>query len=244
MKKKFGGNERVKRSLLNTPRREFEVITMKSDENFFDYFARVMTVSNKMRSNEEDMPGSKIVENILRTLTNKFIYMVISIEGSKDTGSMSIDELQSSLTVYEQTFRKTNVDEDAQALNVRVRGRGFYRGRGRFFNKALIECYKCHNLGNFQHECPNWNKEAHSIGMEEEDPVLLMPLVELQGIKRSDAWFVDSGCSNHMCGDRGILSSFDTSFTHIVKLGNNKKISYKWERSGENYAPRNKLCYE
>lgn len=66
MKRKFGGNERVKRSLLNTLRREFEVLVMKPDEAIDDYFARVMTVSNKMRSNGEDMPDSKIVEKILR----------------------------------------------------------------------------------------------------------------------------------------------------------------------------------
>lgn len=92
------------------------------------------------------------------------------------------------------------------------------------FNKALVECYKCHNLGNFQHECPNWNKEVHYTEMEEEDAVLLMALVEPQGTKRSDAWFVDFGCSNHMCGDRGMFLSFDTSFTHTVKLGNDKKL--------------------
>lgn len=129
MKKKFGGDEKLKRSLLNTLRREFEVLAMKSGEKIVDYFARVMTVSNKMRSNREDMSDSKIVEKILRTLTEKFIYVVVSIEESKDTGSMYIDELQSSLTVHEQKFRNTSVEEDAQPLNVRGRGRG--RGRGR-----------------------------------------------------------------------------------------------------------------
>ncbi|XP_050877140.1 uncharacterized protein LOC127080893 [Lathyrus oleraceus] len=153
MKKKFGGNERVKRSLLNTLRREFKVLAMKLDEKIVDYFERVMTVSNKMRSNGEDMPDSKIIEKILRTLTNKFTYVVVSIEESKHTGSMFINELQSFLTVHEQKFRKTNVEEDAQALNVKGRDIGFYKGRGRgqgrFFNKALIECHKCHNLGHF-----------------------------------------------------------------------------------------------
>lgn len=51
MRKKFGGNERVKRSLLNTLRRDFEVLSMKMDEIIDDYFGRVMVVSNKMRSN-------------------------------------------------------------------------------------------------------------------------------------------------------------------------------------------------
>ncbi|XP_013675586.1 uncharacterized protein LOC106380369 [Brassica napus] len=111
MKRKFGGNERLKRSLLNTLRREFEVLTMKPEEKIGEYFGRVMTVSNKMRSNSEDMPDSKIVEKILRTLTDQFTYVVISIEESKDTRSMSIDELQSSLAVHEQKFKKTTHEE-------------------------------------------------------------------------------------------------------------------------------------
>lgn len=54
--------------------------------------------------------------------------------------------------------------------------------------------------------------------MEEEDAILQMSFVELKGTKRSDVWFVDSGCLNHMCGDRVlILLSFILS-----KPGNNK----------------------
>ena len=32
--------------------------------------------------------------------------------------------------------------------------------------------------------------------------MLLMSYVELYKAKRENAWFLDSGCSNHMCGDR------------------------------------------
>jgi len=228
MKKKFGGNERVKRSLLQTLRRDFEVLEMKNEESIDDYFGRVMSVSNKMRSNGEEMSDSKIVEKILRTLTDKFTYVVVSIEESKDTERMTIDELQSSLSVHEKKFKKISHEEDDRALNVRGRGRGSYRGRGRgrgrSFNKATIECYNCHNLGHFKYECPNGNSGANFAEIEEKDEVLLMAYVELQGARRGDVWFVDSGCSNHMCGERGMFSSLDTGFTHNVKLGNNHKL--------------------
>ncbi|XP_022961422.1 uncharacterized protein LOC111462003 [Cucurbita moschata] len=118
MKKKFGGNKRVKWSLLQTLRRDFEILEMKNEENIDDYFGRVMAVSNKMRSNKEDMLDSKIVEKILRTLTDKFTYVVVSIEESKDIGKMMIDELQSSLSVHEEKFKKISHEECDQALNV------------------------------------------------------------------------------------------------------------------------------
>ncbi|GJV88202.1 hypothetical protein Tco_1532140 [Tanacetum coccineum] len=121
MKKKLGGNEKVKRSLLQTLRRDFEVLVMKHDETIDDYFKRVMIVSNKMRSNGEEMPDSKIVKKILRTLTERFTYVVVSIEESKDTESMTIDELQSSLSVHEKKFKKSYPGRKDQALNVRER---------------------------------------------------------------------------------------------------------------------------
>ena len=62
MKRKFGRNPKVNKSLLDALRREFEIVEMKKNESITDYFARVMVISNKMRSNEEDMPDNKIVE--------------------------------------------------------------------------------------------------------------------------------------------------------------------------------------
>ncbi|XP_073133594.1 uncharacterized protein [Henckelia pumila] len=49
MKKKYEGNDRVKRSILQALRKEFETLEMKSGENVSDYFSRVMSVVNKMR---------------------------------------------------------------------------------------------------------------------------------------------------------------------------------------------------
>ena len=83
------------------------------------------------------------------------------------------------------------------------RGRGLGRGQGRgrqYFSKATVECFKCHNLGHFQYECPQWNKEeANYAELDETEELLLMATVE-KGSKRNGAWFLDSGCSNHMCG--------------------------------------------
>lgn len=124
---------------------------------------------------------------------------------------MSIDELQSSLVVHEQKFKRVDQDNE-QALKVessRGRGRGAYRGRGhgrgrQSFTKATVECFKCHNLGHFQYECPQWNKRAYYAELDEEEELLLMAVVEENEAKRNDAWFLDSGCSNHMCGDKHI----------------------------------------
>lgn len=224
----------MKRSILQALRKEFEILEMKSGEKVSDYFSRVMSVANKMRVHGELMVDVTIVEKILCSLTYKFNYIVCSIEESKDIDSLSIDELQSSLIVHEQKFHKPDGEE--QALKVthedrsggRGRGRGSFRGRGRgrgrqIFDKSIVECYRCHKLGHFQYECPSW--EANYAELDEHEEMLLMSYVELNEARREDVWFLDSGCSNHMCGDKSLFSDLNEGFSQMVKLGNNSKMS-------------------
>ena len=51
LKSKFRGNSKVKKFLLNTLRRDFEILQMKHSESITKYFARVTSVANQMRSN-------------------------------------------------------------------------------------------------------------------------------------------------------------------------------------------------
>ncbi|XP_076900887.1 uncharacterized protein LOC143555162 [Bidens hawaiensis] len=104
IKKRLAGNERVKRSMLQKLRRDFEILEMKNGETIPEYFGRVLTISNQMRSNGEEMTDTKIVEKILRTLSDKYMYVVVSIEESNNVEEMTIEELQSSLIVHEQKF--------------------------------------------------------------------------------------------------------------------------------------------
>lgn len=113
----------------------------------------MLRVSNQIRSNGELIPDVKIFEKILRTLNDKYTYVVVSIEESKNVEEMSIEELHSTLVVHEHKFKKIEREDD-QALKEEVspspsgspsgrgrgrgcsnnRGRG--RGRGRlYFNK-------------------------------------------------------------------------------------------------------------
>lgn len=94
----------MKKSLCNALQREFEILEMKKEETITDYFTRVMMVSNKLCNSGEGMVDLKIVEKMLRTLIDQFTYVVVSIEESKDTYDISIDELQSSLVMQEQNF--------------------------------------------------------------------------------------------------------------------------------------------
>ncbi|KAL0416653.1 UNVERIFIED_CONTAM: Retrovirus-related Pol polyprotein from transposon TNT 1-94 [Sesamum latifolium] len=207
-----------------------------------------MTAANKMRTYGEDMQDVKVVEKILHSLTEKFNYVVCSIEESKDIDALTVDELQSSLIVHEQKFQRYCGEEHAlKVKHDRGRGRGAYRGRGRgrgraiSFNKETVEYYRCHKLGHFQYECSvtdvinlgifnmnALNTEANYAEFGKEDEMLLMAYAKLNGARKEDAWFLDSGCSNHMCGDQLCLVNSMTDFGIRTIAG--KRIGYSDQR--------------
>lgn len=214
---------------------------MNEAESITEYFSRVLVIATDMRNLGEDMQDIKIVEKILRTLSEKFTYIVCSIEESKDVGDLSVDALQSSLLCHEQKIMKHSkgstsneqvlkITSDFNDLNVgrgrgsSFRGRGRGRGRNGSYNKALVECYKCHKLGHFKFECPSAERQANYVEFDEEEELLLMAHVELQGSKTEDLWFLDSGCSNHMTGMKKWFVEIDEKFQHSVKLGNNTRM--------------------
>ncbi|CAL9016699.1 unnamed protein product [Prunus brigantina] len=181
------------------------------------------------------MDDVAVIEKILRSMTAKYDYVVCSIEESNDLDALTIDELQSSLLVHEQRMKAHVVEEHAlkvtfeESSGERGRGRGGFRGRGRGggrrnFDKSTIECYNCHQLGHFQYECPKKETEAKANYAEGNEEILLMAYVGEKEAVKEELWFLDSGCSNHMCGKREFFSDFDGDFREKVKLGDNSSM--------------------
>jgi len=182
MKKKYQGSTRVKRAQLQTLRMEFVTLQMKNGESVTSYCGRVMEISYRMRVYGEKMEDVTIMDKILRSLVPKFDFVVCAIEESKDLGSLSLDELQSSLLVHEQKInRSSTVGEQALKVavnthsNFKRRGRGQgrqdHRGRdssrnfkisndqfegrrkGRNHDKSKVECFRCHKFDHYASEC-------------------------------------------------------------------------------------------
>ena len=294
MKTRFQGDEKVRNAQLQILRRDFEVLEMKTGESITDYFSRVVLVCNNMSNLGESMEDAKIVEKILRTLPERWNFVVCSIEVSKDIKSLSVNQLRSELLVHEPKLQKRRSIDEEQVLKVTYEGgrergnRGGFRGRGRgrgrtTYNRSTIECFRCHRLGHFQFECPRAEKEANYVTIDEDETLLLMSHVEdvqdtipenpercavvmphvvsiqdtkpenyavgsmvelsheeeislmaqaeANGVSRAEAWFIDSGCSNHMCGDKRLFADFESNFRHLVKLGNNTKMNVEGKGS-------------
>ncbi|KAA0062708.1 uncharacterized protein E5676_scaffold132G00300 [Cucumis melo var. makuwa] len=77
-------------------------------ESVSDYTSRLLAVVNEMKRYGETISDEQVVEKILHSLDEKFNFIIIAIEESKDLNTMSIDELMGFLQVHEEKLVKKN----------------------------------------------------------------------------------------------------------------------------------------
>ncbi|KAF2305158.1 hypothetical protein GH714_002665 [Hevea brasiliensis] len=93
MTKKYQETAKAKRAQFQALRVDFETLKIKMGESVSDYFSRTMAIANKMWIHGEKLEDVTIIEKILHSMKSKFNYVICSIEESKDTNELSIDEL-------------------------------------------------------------------------------------------------------------------------------------------------------
>ncbi|XP_076901612.1 uncharacterized protein LOC143556071 [Bidens hawaiensis] len=123
---------------------------MKDDEAVGEYFSRVMNNVGLQRSYGEELLDQKIVEKILRSLSQKYDYVIPSIEVTFDLSEVTPVKLMGLLQSQEERINRRLVStekntkwvkhQDEQALQVfqdpsrvtrgRGRGRENFRGKG------------------------------------------------------------------------------------------------------------------
>ncbi|GJR92506.1 hypothetical protein Tco_0264680 [Tanacetum coccineum] len=120
LEKAYKGADRVKQVRLQTLRGELEAMRMKETEGVSDYITRVQTVVNQLKRNGETLPDTRIIEKILRSLTENFENVVCAIEESKDLEDLTIEELAGSLEAHEQRKNKKKQESLDEALKTKA----------------------------------------------------------------------------------------------------------------------------
>jgi len=67
-------------------------------------------------------------------------------------------------------------------------------------------------------------EDDHMMEMIDNHTMEMLLLAHVKKVPDETTWFLDSGCSNHMCGHKEFFSKIDESFRKFVKLGNNSSI--------------------
>nr|KYP35823.1 Retrovirus-related Pol polyprotein from transposon TNT 1-94 [Cajanus cajan] len=105
-----------------------------------------------------------------------------------------------------------------------------------------IKCYNCGNLGHISKDCRSEKKreEPTNFHAEEEDEGLLLvttiPEAEIKPSCSSEVkpncsdnsvWYLDTGASNHMCGDEHLFKMLSKEELRSVSFGDASKVAVK-----------------
>ncbi|KAG9458128.1 hypothetical protein H6P81_002636 [Aristolochia fimbriata] len=200
---------------------------MNSTESISEYFERLMVLADQMEDNGEIVDNQRLVEKALRSVNKKFQPKVSAIEEFKDLG-------KSQLTLKSEKGRSPN--------NSGKKG-GKYKGeiqdsidhKGKKKDKSHIKCFNCQEFGHYMSDCPKLKKgqNSHYAKMamygesdsNSENALLLTCDVAVE--EKNNMWFLDTGCSNHMTGQRDLFTSLNNTVTTEVKFENNSRIPVK-----------------
>ncbi|KAA0033083.1 copia protein [Cucumis melo var. makuwa] len=254
----YKGVDRVKKVRLQKLRGDYESLHMKESESVSYYTSRLLAVVNEMKRFGETISDEQVVEKILRSLDEKFNFIVVAIEESKDLSTMSIDQLMGSLQAHEEKLLKKNKQMTEQLFQSKLklkdkegnlekgnrgRGRGGNRGRGDFkdqgrgsygqrkFDESNSNSNSSRGRGR-QHYSRNRVEENANYAEKDEESGDSSLLLACKGVEtcENNAWYLDSGASNHMCGSKLMFVELDESVGGDIVFGDATKIPMKGKR--------------
>ena len=99
LKTKYEENERIKGMQVLNLIRDFELQKMKESKTIKEYSDKLLSISNKVRLLNFDLPNSSIVEKILVTVQEKFETTITTLENTKDLSKITLAEVLNALQV-------------------------------------------------------------------------------------------------------------------------------------------------
>ncbi len=171
----YEGNEKVKDAKLQTYRLKFEQLKMNEDEIVSKYFLRVEELVNAMKGLGEKIDEVPLVQNILRSLPDRFNLKVSAIEEMNDLKTLSIDQLLGTLTAYEMRISKDkpttressfradkNTDSEMDEVEAKFLRR-LKTGSGKYKGKMPIKRFDYGKVGHFASKCPHKKMDQNPV---------------------------------------------------------------------------------
>nr|GEY06582.1 retrovirus-related Pol polyprotein from transposon TNT 1-94 [Tanacetum cinerariifolium] len=209
---------------------------------------RVKQVRIQTLHGELEAMRMKETEGVSDYITQNFENVVCTIEESKDLEDLKIEELAGSLEAHEQRKNKKKQESLDEALKTKAtikdekeseqrgkhfnqnsRGRGRRRGRGGQGYRPSVDCYNCGKHGHYARDyrsAKRTEEKTNLVTEVEESGVLLMAREE--SISKIDTmWYLDSGASNHMSGQKDLFVEMTEVVQGHVLFGDASKIDVK-----------------
>ncbi|XP_004488901.1 uncharacterized protein [Cicer arietinum] len=204
--KYYTGGGNAKKLKLQMLRRKYELLQIEEDEIVADYFNRVREIINQMRTNGEPITEVVIVENILRTLTQRYGHIVVVIEESKHPDKM-LKLARRSVKMMGSTRKETENSSGTRSMSL-------MKGAGSSRNQQNNEC--------ISKKVQRDDDEAQLVQADDSnsDEVLFMAAT---GTKDDclELWYLDTRCSNHMTEHKEWFVIIDKKVKREIKFIDN-----------------------
>ncbi|XP_004513353.1 uncharacterized protein [Cicer arietinum] len=222
---------------------------MENNENVTDYFNRVETITNQMKDNGEVMTEVVIIENILRTLTQRYDHIVVAIEESKNLDTMKLEDLQSSLKAHELRVKErdeahTQTHTMQAQINKKFNQDGVknkkWKGKSGWHQKQdqdeEVRGSKSQQNSDNKSKKPSDKKKSKKVQRDDgeaqlaqadsydSDEVLLMASTIMED-DCPGLWYLDIGCSNHMTSHKDWFVSINEKVKREIRYVDNNTVT-------------------
>ncbi|XP_075515871.1 uncharacterized protein LOC142550682 [Primulina tabacum] len=104
LQKHCEGSESVRRTKLRLLTSKFESLRMEENETIVKYDRRLRDIANEAFSLDDPMSNERLVSKVLRSLPERFNIKICAIDESKDTSTLNLEDLISSLRTFEMNL--------------------------------------------------------------------------------------------------------------------------------------------
>ncbi|GAV73189.1 DUF4219 domain-containing protein/UBN2 domain-containing protein [Cephalotus follicularis] len=116
----YEGTNQVKDAKINMLVREYEMFSMKENQNIFGMFVRFTNIINSLQSLNKCYTNSEMLRKILRCLPKSWMPKVTAIEEAKDLNTLPLEELLGSPMTHEMTIKNHEDDEEQDKKKKKV----------------------------------------------------------------------------------------------------------------------------
>lgn len=117
LKKSYEGVILVKKVKLRASRRQHKLMEIKYDEKVTDYFTRLVSLTSQVKIYGVAITYEVLIEKVLRTLSIKYDHIAVTIEETKESSDIEMEELRITLEEYElKLIERNNENEEENVL--------------------------------------------------------------------------------------------------------------------------------
>ncbi|XP_037494703.1 uncharacterized protein LOC119370507 [Jatropha curcas] len=230
----YKGDDKIKRVRLQTLRRQYELLQMEATcckwrppKLLNDYISKVLAPD---QSNEDQ----------------RFEHVVAAIEEANDLSTMTVRLLSGSLRAHEQRMNDNKIEKPIeQALQAQLVAPLISTAVHEVEDADVVVAIptkvvvartmevlsKTTLFGHYANECRskgdnqaiNCAQEDRNHDQDEGDHALLMVATSNE-TPNYQTWYLDTGCTNNMCGYKELFTDLDESFHTRVKFGDGRFV--------------------